>query len=65
MLGLIQLESIPYQSASVHEALRVAMLVPNRFPRIASSEGHNRLIVDSKVNSPGTISGVKMSGLTV
>ncbi|TGO43763.1 hypothetical protein BCON_0935g00020 [Botryotinia convoluta] len=58
MLGLVQLESIPYQSAFVHEALRVAMPVISRLPCIVPGEGYNGLVVDGKAVSPGTIVGM-------
>ncbi|KAF5879010.1 putative cytochrome p450 protein [Botrytis fragariae] len=55
---LAQLESIPYQSASVHEALRVTIPVTTRFPCIVLGEGHNGSVVDGKVVSPGTMIGI-------
>ncbi|KAJ2984640.1 hypothetical protein NUW58_g5952 [Xylaria curta] len=55
---LLQLESIPYLSACVREALRMANLAPGKLPRVVPGGNAEALIVEGKVVPLGTIVGM-------
>ncbi|CAN9099470.1 unnamed protein product [Alternaria alternata] len=54
---LLRLEQLPYLTACVKEALRCAMAVPGRLPRVVPN-GTKPLVVDEKVIPVGTIVGM-------
>ncbi|KAB2102850.1 hypothetical protein AG0111_0g8982 [Alternaria gaisen] len=54
---LLRLEQLPYLTACVKEALRCAMAVPGRLPRVVP-DGTKPLVVDEKVIPVGTIVGM-------
>lgn len=56
MVSLRQLEKMEYLHACVKEALRLAMPVPGRLPRVVPENGQP-LIIDGKLIPPGTIIG--------
>ncbi|AEO69084.1 uncharacterized protein THITE_43879 [Thermothielavioides terrestris NRRL 8126] len=57
---LTSLEQLPYLSACVKEALRFAMAVPGRLPRVVPPPrpGAGPLTVDGQVIPPGTVVGI-------
>ncbi|TGO44595.1 hypothetical protein BOTNAR_0785g00010 [Botryotinia narcissicola] len=57
MPSLVELEQIPYLYACVKEALRVAMPVPGRLPRIVP-KSKDAFVVDGKIVPPGTVVGM-------
>ncbi|KAI4943432.1 hypothetical protein J4E91_009341 [Alternaria rosae] len=56
-LGLLRLEQLPYLTACVKEALRYAMPVPGRLPRVVPHAA-TPLIVDQKIVPAGTVVGM-------
>ncbi|KAI4958932.1 hypothetical protein J4E86_002652 [Alternaria arbusti] len=56
-LSLLKLEQLPYLTACIKEALRYAMPVPGRLPRVVP-HGARPLIVDDKIIPPGTVVGM-------
>ena len=57
-MTLLKLEAIPYLSACVREALRMASTAPGKLPRVVPGGNADPLVVDGKVVPPGTIVGM-------
>ncbi|OAL43320.1 cytochrome P450 [Pyrenochaeta sp. DS3sAY3a] len=56
---LVKLEQLPYLTACVKEAMRYAMAVPGRLPRVVPN-GAEPLIIDGKVVPAGAIVGMSV-----